>query len=130
MQLSVRREFRRRTESKGYGFSGMPGRGEKTFYVLYVRGNKDYGKNDFVNNADGTVTDYATGLTWQQKDSGDGMYWEDALSYCENLELAGRDDWRLPSAKELQSILDYTRSPGVLQLRSNRPRVQGNAYNK
>ena len=37
--------------------------------------------------------------------------WEQALSYCENLSLGGRDDWRLPTAKELQSIVDYSRSP-------------------
>lgn len=44
-------------------------------------------------------------------DSGKGMTWEDALAYCENFELAGFSDWRLPNAKELQSIVDYTRSP-------------------
>ncbi len=38
------------------------------------------------------------------------MDWENSLSYAENLELAGYDDWRLPNAKELQSIVDYNRS--------------------
>ena len=37
---------------KGYGLS-MPGRGEKKFYVLYVRGNPDYGRNQFADNGDG-----------------------------------------------------------------------------
>ncbi|WP_058485020.1 Lcl C-terminal domain-containing protein [Defluviitalea phaphyphila] len=41
------------------------------------------------------------------------MTWEEALAYAENLELAGYTDWRLPNAKELQSIVDYTRSPGT-----------------
>jgi hypothetical protein len=94
---------------KGYPISNPQG-GEKTFFVLHVRGNTDYGANNLVDNGDGTVTDLATGLTWMQTDSGEGLDWEDALGYCENLDLAGHDDWRLPNAKELQSIVDYTRS--------------------
>ncbi|MCP4414462.1 MAG: DUF1566 domain-containing protein, partial [Gammaproteobacteria bacterium] len=77
----------------------------------YVRGNKEYGKNNFSNNGDSTITDNATGLMWMQNDSHSGLNWEDALSYAENLEYAGHSDWRLPDAKELQSIVDYTRSP-------------------
>ena len=61
---------------------------------------------DLVDNGDGTVTDTATGLMWQQAEDGD-MTWEEALAYCENLELAGHDDWRLPNRNELQSIVDY-----------------------
>ncbi|QYY36453.1 DUF1566 domain-containing protein [Ruficoccus sp. ZRK36] len=95
---------------KGYGYT-LPGRDrEKKFYVRYVRGGP-YGENSFVHNEDGTVTDTATGLVWMQADSGKGMNWEDALAYAENLQLGGFDDWRLPTAKELQSIVDYTRSP-------------------
>jgi len=96
---------------KGYGTS-IFGR-KKTFFVLYVRGGEGYGENEFSDNGDDTVTDYATGLTWQQDDSGTGMDWEDALDYCESLDLAGRADWRLPGAKELQSIVDYTRAPSL-----------------
>jgi hypothetical protein len=94
----------------------MPmGGGEKTFYVLYVRGNTAYGLNQFSDSRNGTITDSATGLTWMQSDSGAGMNWESALSYCENLDLAGAADWRLPNVKELQSIVDYTRSPDTTQ---------------
>ncbi len=96
---------------KGYPTGNMPGRGAKTFYAIYVRDNPDYGKNDFVDNGDGTVTDRATELTWMKADSGKGMTWQDALDYAENLKLGGQDDWRLPNAKELQSIVDYSRSP-------------------
>ena len=47
---------------KGYDLF-MPGGGmEKTFFVLCVRGNPSYGKNDFHDNGDGTITDRATGL--------------------------------------------------------------------
>ncbi|MFC1452105.1 DUF1566 domain-containing protein [Verrucomicrobiota bacterium] len=94
---------------KGYGLT-IFGR-DKTFFVSCCRGNTDYGKNQFIDNGDGTITDHATGLIWQQGDSGSGMDWEDALAYAENLELAGRRDWRLPNVKELQGLLDYTRSP-------------------
>ncbi|MCP5522882.1 MAG: DUF1566 domain-containing protein [Verrucomicrobiales bacterium] len=100
---------------KGYPTGNLPGRGAKTYYVLYVRGNRDYGGNDFVDNGNGTVTDHATGLTWQKADSGQGMNWQAALAYAENLNLGGHDDWRLPNAKELQSIVDYSRSPDTTQ---------------
>jgi hypothetical protein len=83
----------------------------KKYFVMYVRGNPAYGKNDFVDNGNGTVTDRATGLMWMKEDSKRGMSWEEALAYCESLELAGYTDWRLPHAKELQSIVDYTRAP-------------------
>ncbi|MUU78683.1 Lcl domain-containing protein [Winogradskyella endarachnes] len=82
-----------------------------TMYFRLVRGNTSYGINNFVDNGDGTITDNATGLMWQQADDGNTRDWENALSYCENLTLAGHSDWRLPNAKELQSIVDYTRSP-------------------
>lgn len=82
-------------------------------YVRAVRGNTFYGINDFEDNGDNTVTDYATGLMWQQDDSSTGMDWEVALLYAESSELAGYDDWRLPNVKELQSIVDYTHSPSA-----------------
>jgi len=85
-------------------------------YVRYVRGNPDYGRNDFRDNGDGTVSDRATGLMWSKADSKTGMNWEAALAWVQarNAEnYLGHDDWRLPSAKELQSIVDYSRAPAV-----------------
>lgn len=76
-----------------------------------VRGSEDYGQNNFVDNGDETISDKATGLMWQKSDSGSGIDWDSAISYCEDLSLASHSDWRLPNAKELHSILDYTRSP-------------------
>jgi len=72
--------------------------------------------NDFVDNGDGVITDSATGLMWSQADSGAGMNWEEALAWVQqrNAEnYLGHDDWRLPDAKELQSIVDYVRSPST-----------------
>ena len=99
---------------KGYPTGAMPGRATgKKFYVLYVRGNQNYGKNNFTDNGNGTITDAATGLMWMQNDSGEGITWEEALKYAEKQEYAGYNDWRLPNIKELQSIVDYSRAPGL-----------------
>ena len=98
---------------KGYGLS-LPGRGDKTFFVICVRGNSSYGKNSFVGNGDGTVADRSTGLVWSKADSGKGMGWQQALAWVaeqNSKRHLGHDDWRLPNAKELQSIVDYSRSP-------------------
>ncbi len=107
---------------KAYPTQATPRRQAKTFFVIYVRGNEKYGRNEFIDNKDGTITDRATGLMWMKLDSGglkagksrDGrLTWEQALQWAEDLKYAGYDDWRLPNAKELQSIVDYSRSPGT-----------------
>ncbi len=98
---------------KGYDLT-MPGGASKTFFVQCVRGNASYGLNNFVDNGEGTITDRATGLLWAQPDSGSAMNWEDALAWVQARNAAGYlgySDWRMPNAKELQGILDYTRSP-------------------
>ena len=66
----------------------------------------------FTDNGNGTVSDNATGLMWQQDTARDGgnydaMTWEEALAYCEALNLGGLTDWRLPTIKELRSLVDY-----------------------
>ncbi|MBF0210669.1 MAG: DUF1566 domain-containing protein [Desulfamplus sp.] len=100
---------------KGYGITPMPGQTQgKKFFVLYVRGNSDYGKNSFRDNLDKTITDSATALMWSQDDSQTAMNWEEALNWVaqqNSQNYLGYNDWRMPNAKELQSIVDYTRSP-------------------
>ena len=91
---------------------GYPADGSR--YARFVRGNTDYGENQFADNGDGTITDNATELMWSQSDSGAGLNWEDALAWVQQKndeDYLGHNDWRLPNAKELQSLLDYTRSP-------------------
>ena len=75
-------------------------------YVRAVRGEQS--ASVYKDNSDGTVTDTTTGLMWQQATSGNAMNWQDALSYCHNLNLGGHTDWRLPNFKELQSLVDYS----------------------
>ncbi len=61
----------------------------------------------FQDNDNGTVPDFATGLTWQQSDAhnGSGRNHSAAITYCDGLSLAG-SGWRLPEIKELSSIID------------------------
>jgi len=66
--------------------------------------------NIFENNDDGTVTDLASGLIWQQQDDNVDRSHAAAISYCQNLALAGYNNWRLPEAKELLSIIDFRNS--------------------
>ena len=85
-------------------------------YVRCVYGD-EYLINDFVDNGDGTITDNATALTWMQADSGEGLDWEAALAYAQEMNEAnylGYSDWRLPNVKELQSIADYDYAPDAL----------------
>jgi hypothetical protein len=102
---------------KGYGLH-MPNGSTKKFVVQCVRGNPDYGKNAFVDIKDGTITDKATGLMWAQADSGKRLDWQQALAWAQQMNAEnylGHNDWRLPGVKELQSIIDYTRSPDTTQ---------------
>lgn len=81
-----------------------------------VRG-PTWGDNDFSDRRDGSVDDRNSGLVWQQRDDGQPRDWPAALAYCASLDLAGRRDWRLPNAKELQSIVDYRHHAPALDQR-------------
>jgi hypothetical protein len=54
----------------------------------------------------GTVLDRVTGLMWQRKVDTAKVTFDAAVMKCQDLQLAGYDDWRLPSRIELVSILD------------------------
>lgn len=45
------------------------------------------------------------GLEWQKGDEGVRYTWDEAGTHCEDLVLAGHDDWRLPSWEELKSLV-------------------------
>ncbi|QDU55923.1 Lcl domain-containing protein [Aeoliella mucimassa] len=121
---------------KGYPTGRTPRGDAKTFYVIYVRGNTQYGANDYVDHGDGTITDRATGLEWMKVDSislnagprHDGkLDWREALAWAESLEYAGHSDWRLPNAKELHSLVDYGRSPSTTSTAAIDPMFQSTA---
>lgn len=79
--------------------------------VRCVRG-ENLNEGNFVDNSNGTVTDLVTGLMWQQNDDQNdqgGWTWKDSLAYCEGSSLGGWSDWRLPSIRELKTIVDLSR---------------------
>jgi hypothetical protein len=103
------------TASAYYGDAG------DDWYVGFDEGYSDYGisnQSDLVrcvrsapatcrvsryqSQADGTVHDQASGLTWQQKLDPGSYTWGDALKYCAGLGPG----WRVPSLTETQTIID------------------------
>jgi hypothetical protein len=57
-----------------------------------------------------TVLDNGTGRTWQRGVSASTCSWADAKTYCQGLNSSSfgglSSGWRLPTVKELQSLLD------------------------
>jgi Protein of unknown function (DUF1566)/Putative binding domain, N-terminal len=113
---------------------GLPG------YVRCVRGG-GFPSQDFVDNGDGTITDRATSLTWEEGEN-NALTWDAALSFCEGSSLGGHSDWRLPNIRELESltkvdadtlygpVIDLTMFPGAhgSQYWSSTPAVLGLTY--
>ncbi|GAA5166826.1 hypothetical protein GCM10025770_24490 [Viridibacterium curvum] len=84
--------------------------GNKRFHVRCVRGPSPFSSGPRLRLLEtGDLIDDNTGLIWQQAASAAAMNWEAALAWCENLTLAGSDDWRLPNIKELRSLVDEGR---------------------
>lgn len=44
------------------------------------------------------------GLEWTVESNGENIKWPEAVEYCEDLELAGHSNWRLPSLDELEAL--------------------------
>jgi formylglycine-generating enzyme required for sulfatase activity len=88
----------------------LPETGQNTSFTTTYGEDADFIINpmSFTDNGNGTITDNNTGLIWQKADGGE-MTIENAVSYCNNLTLAGSTGWRLPTAIELFSINNHNR---------------------
>jgi hypothetical protein len=80
-----------------------------TTWVRCVRGSRCYPVNRFVVLDGGLVRDTLTKLTWQRQASPTVMSWSYAQAYC---SCAG-SGFRLPTVKELASIMDATVTSGA-----------------
>lgn len=57
-----------------------------------------------------TVLDRTTGLMWSRENvPGGSMNWKAAQEACKKLQLGGHSDWRLPTIRELLTLVDYER---------------------
>ncbi len=94
-----------------YGESKMKPTNEK-HHAKCVRGAYNL-NNDYVRDENNSVvTSEATNLIWQDdaKAKTNSLTWKDAIDYCENLELDGKTQWRLPNFNELYSIVDRSKN--------------------
>lgn len=59
--------------------------------------------------------DNDTGLMWQDDYDvvSKAMTTNKAMSYCKSLNLASFDDWRLPTANEFITLIDFSKTPPV-----------------
>ena len=65
----------------------------------------------YKDNGDGTISDNVTGLMWQ-KDMGGKITYDDAFRKADTMRLGGYNDWRVPSIKELYSLILFTGQSG------------------
>lgn len=63
----------------------------------------------FINNGNGTIFDPNTGLTWEDGRNDSTYTWQEGLAYSSSLTTTSCSDWRLPTRKELESIIDLSR---------------------
>jgi hypothetical protein len=96
---------------------------------ISIRSKEDWGfyghstiKHDYEVkriNGDNVVIEHATELMWHQSGSYEGMYWEKAKQWVNELNsrrYAGYSDWRLPTAEEAASLLKSSKKNGDLYI--------------
>ncbi len=72
-------------------------------YPITTKGGKF--KPNYQHKLNGSIEDMVTGLNWQKE--GHLFNLDSTLTYCRQLKLDGFNDWRLPSIKEIISLVDF-----------------------
>jgi hypothetical protein len=69
----------------------------------------------FCDNGDETITDLNTDLIWTQKVYGEGLTFEDVEAEVSSFTLAGYNNWRIPTIKELYTLSEFNGKTGRSQ---------------
>ena len=82
--------------------------GQTAAYGSYPGQDAHYSANppSYRDNGDGTISDHVTGLMWT-KDPGSKMTHADAAKNASGCKVGGHTDWRLPTIKELYSLINF-----------------------
>ena len=94
----------------------VPDTEQTVSYTATFGEDHDYTQNpqSFTDNGNGTVTDNVTGLVWQKAPDATTRTWADSKTYCSNNTAAlPGSGWRLPTYRELISLLKYGTSPMI-----------------
>ena len=86
---------------------------KKIFMILLLISNLIHAN---LSRNNGVISDSNTNLEWQDTyvNNVKEAIWNDAINYCENLNLNNQNDWRLPNINELSSIVDTNKfSPTI-----------------
>ena len=100
------------TQSPGWSncapFKGYPWcvRGSTTPSIRYT---DEHGNP--LNGTSTQVKDQVTRLIWQRTQASSTYNWTAALSYCSTTLTLGSQTWRLPTVRELGTLVDYTIAP-------------------
>jgi len=65
----------------------------------------------YTDHGAGTVTDNNTGLMWEKLTTLTTYNWQGSVDYCSTASTGGLGGWRLPTKKELLTIVDYSVPP-------------------
>lgn len=101
------------TSNRLFHAAPVPKTGQISFYAAGDDGDTQAGVEwpspRFTDLSDGTIIDNLTGLMWTKNAnlSTNEVRWANALANCNNLVLAGHDDWRMPNVREMLSLIDF-----------------------
>ena len=71
-----------------------------------------------VDTAAGLVTDLRTGLAWQQPVNASTYTWDQAVTYCRGLRVGLTSGFRVPTLKELLTLVDPTRARPAIDIKA------------
>ncbi len=74
----------------------------------------------YRDNGDGTVSDQVTGLMWSKEVDLRKVSLQEAMRMARKMRLGGHRDWRVPTIKELYSLIDFRGNTGSMNPSSMR----------